>query len=153
MLQSFLTYDSWVMNMKKPGVKAKGKRSLTNAEQQQRVRGRARIFNAEMNKIGVKPMTVYLPAIYLKVIDTNHNNIRGNYSTLEAVISNSAQLCLIIENYVKQLAEENPHSSLAKTYYSTQWITSNTIDFHGAMRSTANEIGKFEQQHEKEIND
>jgi hypothetical protein len=140
------------MNMKKPGVKAKGKRSLTKAEQQQRVRGRARILNAEMKKIGVHPITLYLPAIYLEVIETNQNNILGNHATFEAVISKSAQLCLIIEHYIKQLAEENPQSSLANTYYSTQWISSNSIDFHGAIRSAANEIGKFEQQHEKEIN-
>jgi hypothetical protein len=135
--------------MKKPGVKPKGKRALTKAEQQQRVRARLRIINEEMDKIGLKPLSVHMPPIYLQAMRAYESGFQPNQNMIETVILSSGWICKIVEDFIKEEAERSPNSEVANIFNSPEWVNRSSIDFDLSARKAMKRIYDFEQQHEK----
>lgn len=135
--------------MKKPGAKPKGKRALTKAELQQRVRARVRIINEEMDKIGLKPMAVHMPPIYLQAMRAYESGFKSNQNMIETVILSSGWICKIVEDFIKEEAKQNPNSEVANIFNSPEWVNRSSIEFHLTALRAIKRVCDFEQQHEK----
>lgn len=138
--------------MKKPGMKPKGARALTKAEQQQRIRARLRIINEEMSNIGLKPLGIHMPPIYIKAMRAFEDELNSNPSIVKSVIYSSGWICRIVEDFVKRQAETIPNSEIAKIYNSPEWVSVDSINFDRAVSNANIAIYNFEQLHEAAIN-
>jgi hypothetical protein len=138
--------------MKKPGVKAKGKRALTNAEQQQRFRGRMRIINEELAKGGLKPMPVYMPPIYLQAMRAFESNFHSEQNMVKTVIHSSNWICKLVEEFIEQQSEIFPNSEFAKLYNSPEWVSRDSLHFDIIALNAQHAICEFEDQHQQGIN-
>lgn len=131
--------------------KAKGKRALTKAEQQQRVRARVRIINEEMEKVGLKRMAAFMPPVYLQAMMAYEESFHTEQNLVKTLVYGSSWLCSAIEKFVKEGAEAMPDSKLAQLYHSDAWVSRDSIDFNSAVMNATVEICRFEDEHEKEL--
>ena len=138
--------------MKKPGVKPKGSRALTKAEQSQRVRARLRIINEELDKVGAKPTTVHMPPVYLQALRAYEAAFQSRPHMVEVVALTSGWICRILENFIKAEAEAEPDSELANIFNSDEWVSADSLDFQLAALNAKIAIYRFEQEHEKGLN-
>ncbi len=131
--------------------KPKGKRSLTAAEAQHRARVRLKIINEEMNKVGIKPLTAYMPPAYLQALRAYEEGFHTEQNMVKTVIHSSTWLCVAVENFIKQAAESMSNSRVAQIYNSNEWVSPKDLRFGEVATNATNAIYEFEQKHERSL--
>lgn len=141
------------MKKQKFGRPPKGKKSMTGAERQARYKQRIDIITDELKQIGVKPMTTFIPPIYLEALRAYEDGFNARPNLVDAVVKGSGWLCLAIEQFILKQAEILPDSELAKIVDSPEWVNCKSLDFETAAMNAKLRIYEFEKEFINENNE
>jgi hypothetical protein len=124
---------------------------LTAVEKTQRYRARLKIIAEELDRVGAKPVTVFMPPVYAEALRMLEANLQAQPNLVDVMVYSSSWLCRIVEQFIEKEVRLFPDSELAQLYHSERWRPKRSIDFLMASAHAKRRIYEFEQQHEKEL--
>ncbi|WP_157385782.1 hypothetical protein [Methylosarcina fibrata] len=134
------------MKNQKYGRPPKGKTSMSGAERQARHQRRVKIIAEELNEVGLKPVTVFVPEPYIQALRAFEAQFQAQPNIVDVTVHSSNWLCRIIEEFIEQQIGIHPDSEVAKIFHSGDWIHRESIDFEGAAMTAKRRIYEFEKE-------
>ncbi|WP_305909592.1 hypothetical protein Q9L42_004645 [Methylomarinum sp. Ch1-1] len=125
---------------KKPGPKPIKGESMTATERMRRYRAKMKatkakqeIIKEEMEKVGVSPVGLYLPSIYLHALRQYEIGLCSHPDLVDAVAGSSRWLALAIRQFLEARVDEAHNPELSEMMNSAEWQEASSIDYGDAM--------------------